>query len=158
MRCVDRSLSCSPAATSPTARLAPTSSRIFRRAKSSTATKDTTATPSVESSKAAGPCRTFRPRPIASGRTASHLPLSESQRYRAHILLLEGLPPSCDTIRSKRRALPRRRLHRCSRQLLVMGLDHSFIPMERRWLASCTSPRPVPATASLSCSTARHAG
>jgi transposase len=48
--------------------------------------------------------------------------LSKPQRHRAHVLPLEGLSPSCDAIRSKRRELPRRRLHRCDRQLLVMSL------------------------------------
>ena len=51
------------------------------------------------------------------------VPLSQPQRHRAHVLPPKGLPARRNKIRSKRRELSRRRLHRRSGQLLVMSLE-----------------------------------
>ena len=51
------------------------------------------------------------------------IPLPQSQRHRTHVLPIEGLQAGRDTIRPKRRQLPRRGLHRRHRQLLVISLD-----------------------------------
>ena len=60
-------------------------------------------------------------------------PLPQPQRHRAHVLPAQGLPPRRHPIRPPRDQLPRRRLHRGHRQLLVMSLGpkstaHYFDP------------------------------
>lgn len=62
--------------------------------------------------------------------------LSRPQRHRVHVLPPQGLPPRRHAIRPQRRQLPRRRLHRCNRQLLVMSPG----PNKRR--ARCNQLRP----------------
>ena len=57
------------------------------------------------------------------------VPLSKPKCHRAHVRSPQGLPPHRDTIRPIRHQLPRRRLHRCIRQLLVMSPDPRFEPI-----------------------------
>jgi hypothetical protein len=51
------------------------------------------------------------------------LPLSKPKRNRTNVLSIERLPAGGEALRPKRHKFPRRRLHCCSRQLLVMSLD-----------------------------------
>src|SRR5688572_19442181 len=52
-------------------------------------------------------------------------PLPRPQRHRAHVLSPERLPAYRHALRPARHQLPRRRLHRRNRQLLVMSPDPS---------------------------------
>src|SRR5687767_7665992 len=56
-------------------------------------------------------------------------PLPRPQRHRAYVLSPEGLPAYRHALRPARHQLPRRRLHRRNRQLLVMSLDPSPDPL-----------------------------
>ena len=49
--------------------------------------------------------------------------LQRSKRHRAHVLSPQGFPENCEPIRSKCCQLPRCRMHRSRRQLLLMGPD-----------------------------------
>ena len=51
------------------------------------------------------------------------VPLSQPQRHREHVLPPQGLPAHSDALRPKRCQLPRRRLRRGDRLLLVMSRD-----------------------------------
>ena len=68
-------------------------------------------------------CPTSRPRPTALEELLLARPLPRPKRHRAHVLPPQGFPPRRHTIRPQRRQLPRRRLHRRNRQLLVMSPD-----------------------------------
>lgn len=63
----------------------------------------------------------------------------EHTLWRPGILAPQGLPTHCHAIRRQRRQLPRCRLYRCDRQLLVMSLDPSLVErdnMRDPWLGA----------------------
>ena len=85
------------------------------------ATRAMTAMRSAIRSKVKARCRTSRQRPTALEKLLLAAPLSQPQRHRAHVRSPQGLPSHRNTLRPAGRQLPRRRLPRRNRQLLVIS-------------------------------------